>query len=145
MRYCRSAVESAWTQHSEWTATGTRRAPTAIDVGARLEALSAQLSTCPQASPAIGKRVRKLDGPPEEVERALIDLDREMVAQAREDLDPEELEQIESSVEPTLRSLGSRVDPEQIDEIRSRLLREAIRRHYGLPVLSLFSVATSSE
>ena len=136
LRYCAPAVETAWQEVEALTAGGRRRRAQAVDVAARLAALAASL---PPAQAELATKVRALSGPTDEVERALAALDEEMMASALVALGEDERRALEKRTAAALAALSGRIEAEELDEARGRLLRQALRRARGLPVLSLFS------
>ena len=136
LRYCASAVETAWQEVESLTAGGRRREAPAIDVAARLEALAAAL---PAGQGDLARRVRGLTGPTSEVERLLAALDEEMMTAALDGLEADEHDALERRTAAALEALAGRIDGEELAEARQRLLRQALRRTRELPVLSLFS------
>ncbi len=136
LRYCAQAVETAWQEIEALTAGDRRREAPAVDVTARLSALAASL---PPAETELAGRVRELAGPTSEVERALATLDEEMMAVAMGDLTVDERRILERRTAAALAALAGRIEADEMAEARQRLLRQALRRSRGLPVLSLFS------
>jgi len=143
LRYCAAAVETAWQEIEALTAGGRRRDPPAVDVGARLTALAASL---PARQAELAERVRGLGGPTSDVEKALAALDEEMMAAALDELTADEQRALEQRTATALAALAGRIEADELAEARNRLLRQALRRARGLPVLSLFSSeATAGE
>ena len=142
LRYCAPAVETAWQEVEAMTVGGRRREAPAVDVGARLAALAASL---PPAESELADRVRALSGATSDVERALAALDEEMMATALADLGTEERRALERRTAAALEALAGRIQADEAAEARQRLLRQALRRARGLPVLSLFSVEASAD
>lgn len=136
LRYCASAVDAAWEEIEALMAGGRRRDPPAVDVGARLLALAASL---PPAQAELAGGVRGLTGTTSEVEKALAILDEEMMAVALAELPATERRSLEQRTASALAALADRIQPDELAEARDRLLRQALRRARGLPVLSLFS------
>lgn len=136
LRYCAPAVEAAWEDLRELTAPGERAEAPAFEVRPRLAALAAAL---PKGFSEIQARIATLDGDPQRVEDRLASLDREMLDTAEAGLDEETRAEIITAVEKTLASLGGRLPAEELERSRDRLVRQALRRRLGLPVLSLFS------
>ena len=136
LRYCAPAVETAWQEVEALTAGGRRRDAPPVDVGARLTALAAAL---PPGHSEVAERVRSLTGSSGEVERALAVLDVERMAAVLAGLGAEERQALEKRTAAALEALAGRIDADELAEARDRLLRQALRRARGLPVLSLFS------
>ena len=141
LRYCAPAVETAWQEVEALTAGGRRRDAPAVDVAARLGALAASL---PQEQADLAERVRALAGPTSEVERALAALDEEMMAAAVAALADDERRALERRTAAALEALAGRIEADELAEARRRLLRQALRRARGLPVLSLFSAEAAA-
>jgi len=140
LRYCAAALAAAWQEQGELQSTGKRESAPAMDVRERLEALAQAVSSVETAPAGTADRIRDLVGSPEEVETALIDLDRELVDLALTHLDGASREDLQRSIRESLDKLRSRLGGEEVTRVRERLFRESVRRHAGLPVLSLFAV-----
>lgn len=142
LRYCAPAVEAAWEEVEALTAGGRGREAPAVDVGARLAALAASL---PPAQARLAQRVRGLAGSTSDVERALAALDEEMMAASLAELSDNERRALERRTATALTALSDRIGAEELAEARDRLLRQALRRARGLPVLSLFSSEAAAD
>ena len=142
LRYCAPAVETAWQEVEALTSAGHRRDTPAVDVAARLAALGASL---PPAQAALAARVRALRGTTSEVERALAALDEEMMAAVAAAATAEERTELERRTAAALAALAGRIEADELADARARLLRQALRRARGLPVLSLFSSEAAAE
>lgn len=138
LRYCAPAVEKAWSDRRELTATGNREAPAPLNLIENLERLSQTLRQTPLVAEDLAVRVAGLEGAPEEVEAELVKLDRQMIETAGRQIDTATMAEIQRSIEESLTKVRSRLDDSELDRMRARLLRESIRRHSNLPVLSLF-------
>ncbi len=136
LRYCAAAVETAWQEVEALTAAGRRREAPAVDVAARLEALAASL---PPGQAVVADRVRALSGTTSDVERELAVLDEEMMADAAARATADERSALERRIGAALAALTGRIEADELVDARERLLRQALRRSLGLPVLSLFS------
>ncbi len=141
LRYCAPAVETAWQEVEALTAGGRRREALALDVGARLAALADSL---PPGEAALAQRLRGLGGTTSEVETALAVLDEEMMSAALAAISADERRTLERRTAAALEALAGRMEPDELAEARDRLLRQALRRARGLPVLSLFSSEAAS-
>lgn len=140
LRYCRPAVEKAWTEYRELGGASARQArPAAVDVRARLRALADAIP------PAVGdleswrQRLLELQGPAPAVEDRLVELDRELVDRTFELLPRRERETVATEAEAVLGRMASRVDPERLADLRRRMIRRLVRERLGLPLLSLFA------
>lgn len=136
LRYCAPAIETAWQEIEALTAGGRRREPEALDVAARLAALADALTP---GRADLARRLRSLGGSTSEVEAALAELDESMMSAELAELGDEERRQLEKRTATALAALAGRIGAEDLAEARQRLLRQALRRARGLPVLSLFS------
>jgi hypothetical protein len=139
LRYCAPAVEAAWEELKDLAAPGHRAAAPAFEVAPRLAALAAALPRTLPGRDHLAGRIGALDGDPQSVEERLASLDREMLDAAAAALDGESSAEIGATVEKTLASLKGRLPAEELERSRERLVRQALRRRLGLPVLSLFS------
>ncbi|MDY7095996.1 MAG: hypothetical protein SX243_23725 [Acidobacteriota bacterium] len=147
LRYCARAVEQAWEDAQELTATAHREAEPESPVGPRLEALAASLLASEEASQgaaavdleSFSARIRGLEGSSPEVERRLADLDQELLERASDGLSAELREELEGEVESALAKLAGRLPETELERARERLRRQLLRRRLALPVLSLFA------
>ncbi len=135
LRYCVPAVEAAWADLRELTAPARRTESPSFAVAPRLAALAASLP----GRVALAASISSLEGDPQDVEDRLAALDREMLDQAWVEADGETRSEVEAAVEKTLASLGDSLPAAELESSRERLVRQALRRKLGLPVLSLFS------
>lgn len=139
LRYCASAVESAWSEIVELQATGERPAPPALDVESRLEALASSL---PAALPERGDwaaRIRTLEGASAVVEKQLAALDEKLLDHLTSRLSGEQRQELDAEVVSRCAVLAARLSAEEVAAARQRLARQLLRRHWDLPVLSLFA------
>ena len=143
LRYCAPAVEKAWSDRQDLLATGMRSGAEPIELRQRLTDLAASLSRVPGLSSDFSTRVASLGGSAANVEVELSRLDREMIETLAASLDTAVLDEIRQVTERSLDKLESRMDKTEVSRVRERLVREGVRRHLGLPVLSLFSVPSS--
>lgn len=139
LRYHRRAVESAWKEVETMRAAGEREEAPGLDVPARLRALAGSLPEGLPQHHEFAARITALTGDTEHVESALAELDHEVLEHAEDGLDAAERAAVEQEVDDTVSSLFGRLFAGDVDKARSRLRRQALRRHLGLPVLSLFS------
>lgn len=139
LRYFRAAVAAAWDEHLEHRAGGASKAVAEVGppVAARLASLAAALSDSLPAAETWRERLRALGGPPAEVEAGLSALEHEILLGVDGRLSKAERESIDAGVEVALDKAA--VPATARDGLRSSLRRQALRRHCGLPVLSLFS------
>ncbi|MEE9563006.1 MAG: hypothetical protein V3W50_08050 [Thermoanaerobaculia bacterium] len=139
LKYCRSAVEQAWTRQQELAAPAARGELVELDVGARLLSLAAALPGSLPGQAQLRRRIGELKGGVEEVEHQLSLLDRQVMGALRSGITPEASAEIERDVEEALARLETRLPADERPAVRDRLFDQAVRRRAGLPVLSLFS------
>ncbi len=139
LKYCRSAVEQAWTRQQELAAPAARGELVELDVGARLLSLAAALPGSLPRQAQLQRRIGELKGGVEEVEHQLSLLDRQVMGALRSGITPEASTEIERDVEEALARLETRLPADERPAVRDRLFDQAVRRRAGLPVLSLFS------
>jgi hypothetical protein len=139
LKYCRSAVEQAWTRQRELAAPAARGELVELDVGARLLTLAAALPGSLPGQAQLRRRIGELKGGVEEVEHQLSLLDRQVMEALRSGITPEASAEIERDVEAALARLETRLPADERPAVGDRLFEQAVRRRAGLPVLSLFS------
>jgi hypothetical protein len=138
LRYCAPAIEAAWQHQAELQATGLRAAPETLDVPRRLAELASAVRAVELDVEGLPEAIAALDDTPEETERQLSELDRELLERAARSLEPAAREEIAKAVEESLARLRSRVTDAELEQTRQRLHDEAVRRRLKLPFLSLF-------
>lgn len=139
LRYCASAVESAWKSAGEHARADRREEVAPLDAGSRLAALATAISERVPELEELAGEVAALSGSAEEIEQALSELDTRLLAAAGARLDAAARAAVEKRVERGLTALGSRLDDAGREAARSSLFGQALRRELGLPVLSLFT------
>ncbi|MDX1384246.1 MAG: hypothetical protein R3190_11415 [Thermoanaerobaculia bacterium] len=144
LRYCSPAVAAAWRRRRELLGPARREQAEAIDVGARLRALSGSLPSRWRHSESFAARIVALEkgaaeGAGEVVESALRALDRELLEAAWAGLSAAEREEVESRVRQGLASVPEGRREGDSTAAGQRLRNRAVRRHLRLPVLSLFA------
>ncbi len=139
LRYCRRKVETDWKEMAELLAPSGASAAPSLDLGARLEALSAALPAVWESSRELGERVRSVVGSSEEIERALARLDEGMLQSAAESLSPERKRCVDLRVRERLEGFAGRLEGAELRALKTRIEHEEVRRELGLPFLSLFS------
>ncbi len=139
LKYCRSAVEQAWTRQQELAAPAARGELVELDVGTRLLSLAAALPGSLPGQTQLRRRIGELKGGVEEVEHQLSLLDRQLMEALRSGITPEATAEIERDVEAALARLETRLPADERPAVGDRLFEQAVRRRAGLPVLSLFS------
>lgn len=138
LRYVKRPVEDAWEEIQELTAPGATEEAPAFDLQGRLEALAGALPDDLPDRSAWAERITSLEGSVQEVEERLAELDRELLAEARQTLPAPDREDVAAEVEDSLSSLAPRLTPEQTERSRRELTRRLERARLGLPVLTLF-------
>ena len=145
LRYCRRAVERAWKDLREVTATGVRRVPPELDQAKILNELAAAVPGTLPGAESLVARILEVEGDSQTLESRLADLDLEMIAAAESTLDQEAAADIERAVDEAIAGLAVRLGPAEAAEARERLRRQILRRRAGLPILSLFAGATHQD
>lgn len=140
LRYCRHAVEDAWREVQELSGVATRRRAEPVAVEPRLAALARSLPAALPDRQRWARRIESLSGGAEEVERALEELDRELVEERWSSLDEAERVRLLEQVDAALEGVAGRLAEDDLAIARERLRRQRLRRAEELPVLSLFSV-----
>jgi hypothetical protein len=138
LRYFRAAVEAAWHEQLELGAGGVApRFDPGPPVEARLEALAAAL---PPETPRVWRdEILGLTGPLEEVEAALVELDRRLLESVAARLVPAARTRIARRVEAAARGFEGALPEAELAALRERLRAQALRAEAGLPLLSLFA------
>ncbi|MGH9380525.1 MAG: hypothetical protein ACRD2Z_07930 [Thermoanaerobaculia bacterium] len=140
LRYVAPAVEAAWERARELQASG--HAPAAVpgpSVEERLDRLADALSDVLGGGPRWYDAIRALSGTPEAVEARLGELEAELHDELRAGLDAETANRLACEVEEALTRVAARLAPEERQRLSRQLESRALRRHFALPVLSLFS------
>ena len=143
LKYYRRAVESAWQRQRELAAPGETATATEVDVAARLARLAQRV---PETLPEIRRRISRLAdaGGSEAVDKSLAEMDRDMLAAARDALSSEQREELESRLEASMAALAGRLGGASTtarERAEIRLLRDLT----DLPFLSLFSPDSLSD
>ncbi len=139
LRYCASAVEEAWQQVAELSATGTSAPTEPFDSKRQLQRLVERLPETLVDREFVATEILALTGTSETIERELMKLDRRVLGSAFEAMNDAEKEAIERKVDATLAELDRELDQDSLPQIRLRLFDQTVRRAAGLPFLSLFS------
>jgi hypothetical protein len=138
LRYLKPAVAKAWKQGRELLAVPTSPPP-AFDLPGRLQALGDTLVPCLPARELWRQRIPGLEGSAEAVEKALGELDGQVLVLAQVSLSKVEKESLEEDWAQARTALARRLPAAEVaasaERLRERLLRE--RLHF--PLLSLFS------
>lgn len=141
LAYCAPAVEEAWQEISDLMAAGAHMEPIPIDARERLDALASALPASLTLSAEISDALAGIDGPAEEIERALQALDRRMMELAEAELDETRLDEIRTRAGAALARTRPGSAERDTTAVVSRLYREFLRRQLELPTLSLFTTA----
>ena len=145
LKYFSPAVFAAWEEVRLLQGPRSEQAPRPIDVPERLNRLATALPDAYPGVEAWRARVRALVGDARMVEESLTALDRELLAQARRALRQADSDAVASTVEGRLRPLAGRLSVDQRAESMERLMAAAVRRHFELPILSLFAVGDEPQ
>lgn len=143
LRYCAPAVEAAWEEVRELQGPAHGEAPPEVPVAERLAALAAAL---PEGLPERSRWASRVEeaaaaapqGGPEGVEEALRAADEELIASVEAALGPGERELLDAEVAAIVDGLRDRFADAELVALRGQLFRQRLRRHRGLPVLTLF-------
>jgi hypothetical protein len=139
LKYFDSAVQGAWDEVLALGIEAIDRGAQPLDVPGRLAALVAALPSSPSGMDGLRPRIAALSGAAEDVEAALAALDAEMLRLVEQAMTPSVREMLDRDVDTALSKVGGRVRGDESGDLRQQLERQQIRRHWGLPVLSLFS------
>ena len=139
LRYCAPAVEQAWEEIASLTAAGRTAAVEPLDVPARLAALARALPADLPDREEWAAWVAALEGPSEEVERRLAEIDAAILDRLESSLDEAARQEAERALHASLGKLAARLPRAELDQARAQLLRLHLRRTYRLPLLSLFA------
>lgn len=145
LRYFRSAIEAAWRRRQEFLAPASEVDTPDVDVPMRLAALGRALPSGLPDRNAWCRRLEALSGTPEGVEAQLSDLDVELRRHVVSRLPTVEQEALQSRLETALKRLAGRLPDDELQRSAERLEVQFLRRHAGLPALSLFSPEALSE
>lgn len=145
LRYFRSAIERAWSERQEMLAPAEELETPDIDVGARLAALARALPADLPQRRSWEERLLSLAGAPEVVEAALLSLDQELRLALQQALPERQRLALETTVQASCDKLAGRLPKEELERAAQRLTEQHLRRHWRLPMLSLFSPEALSE
>lgn len=142
LKYCANAVESAWQEVKALSHPRRRQRDEPLDCDERLRRLARSLPPDLERRASWSERIRALveyeeQAGAQEVEQRLADLDEELVQTLLVSLG-DEGKQLELEARDALRSL-ERSGGGNLELATRRLLRQRVRRRFGVPVLSLFS------
>jgi len=140
LAYFRAAVAAAWEEALALRAGGAvSEGPAALSVTERLAHLAQSLPETLPGREATAAALRALQGEAAEVEPRLAELDRRLLDRLLGETPATDLEAMAREVTRLLAVHGGRLAPAEAEATRARLLDQALRRRWRLPVLSLFS------
>ena len=139
LRYCSEAVWRAWNEARELEAGGARRTASAMNVRARLSGISGSLPAQLPGREQWVREIESLEGSSEEIERALAELESKLLLDVEGSLSQPDEQRLTARVDEVIASLEARLPEAEIESVRSRIRRGALRELSGLPLLSLFS------
>ena len=149
LRYCKRAVEKAWSEARELSASAERVVAPPLELRPLLTALAERLPADLLQRGAVGEEILALEttasGDPEAVERALGELEAKLLDRLEGELDPQRRQAVEAAERSALAALERRLPQEQIEAARLRLRRKLLRRELDLPVFSLFSAPEAPD
>ena len=137
--HCKRAVKAAWRRQQALEAPGTAGEQEELDLSARLESLASALPAGLAQRQAAVERIRALAGDAEAIEASLAEIDRELFARARDDLQASEREEVERQLAASRSALAERLPAAELERAEARLREEILRQRLALPVLSLFA------
>jgi hypothetical protein len=139
LRYFRAAVASAWDETLALRAGGFRDAVPERPVAERLESLAAALPGTLPAREALAAEIRALRGAVSTVEPKLAQIDAALIARLEAGLDARARAEVAAAAQRALAPLRRRLSESAARAAEERLRVQALRRHFGLPLLSLFA------
>ena len=140
LRYFRAAVASAWEEQLELGAGGVpQRYDPGPPIESRLRALAAAIPSALPGSDALRTELLALDGEMEQVEAALVELDRRLLDAVERSLAPEERASIAARVDSATRMFAADLPGDELSLLAVRLRAQALREAARVPILSLFS------
>lgn len=157
LRYFRAAVDAAWEELAALQAGGRTEERPELPVRVRLENLASKLppslldrarwsaaitALAPSAAPP-NNAMRTLGA--DEVETALRHLDADLLRALRPSLEAEASRRLQEEVERALLRLRGRLPEGDLAVAAARLEEQLLRRHFEVPVLSLFSSEARGE
>ena len=139
LRYCASAVEEAWQEVAELSATGSSAPTEPVDTTRHLQKLVETLPETIIDRELVTAEILSLAGTSETIERELMRLEQKILDSAFSAMSEPEKVAIERQVDSTLAELDRELDQDSLPEIRQRLFDQSVRKAARLPFLSLFS------
>ena len=146
LAYYRRQVGAAWKERRRLQAPGDALDLPGLDITGRLDALARALpgAVWTQGAPDRVRALVEQASDAESIEDALSALDRELLAAAAESLDADGRRELDDQLTLALDRLAARLPGGASPAARSRLRDELLRRHFDLPVLSLFSLQAAA-
>ncbi len=139
LKYCQRPVEEAWRERRELTAGASRGPVSEVPIRARLETLAKALPASLPGRRGIVEKILNLEGGAATVEERLSGLDRRLLGELVAGLNEEDRAKMLRQAEQGLSSLENRLPKSELGRLRDHLVRRALRRKLGLPLLSLFA------
>jgi flagellar biosynthesis/type III secretory pathway chaperone len=139
LRYCAAAVDEAWQQVAELSATGSSAPTEPVDSTRQLQVLVDRLPETIVDREVVTAEILSLSGSTETIEQELMRLDQRILVSAFNAMSDADREAILRQVDSTLADLDRELDRDSLPEIRQRLFDQTVRKVAGLPFLSLFS------
>lgn len=137
--YFRAAVEAAWEEIVALSAGGRKERLEPFAAADRLRRLALALPAALPDRERVSAGILALDGEVDAIERALAELDLELIAGLERTLDPPARERLEADLEAALATAARRLSREEVEAARRRFRTQLLRRRFAVPVLSLFS------
>ncbi len=137
--YCKRAVLAAWRRQQELQAPAAGGGEEELDLATRLANLAASLPEGLADRDAMVEKIKTLQGDAEAIEGRLAELDREFFQAATAGLAASEIEAVDRELAASRAALAGRLPAEELERAGDRLREEILRRHLGMPVLSLFA------
>lgn len=141
LSYFKAAVESAWEEVESLSAGGRKERLEPFRVDERLRRLAGSLGAALPGRERWAAAIEALHGELDEVEKALGELDRTLLAELAAALPESERRAQDSEAEGALAAVAKRLPPEELDRARAHLRGRLLRERFGVPVLSLFAPA----
>jgi hypothetical protein len=161
LRYCAPAVESDWRELGELAAPGRRGESEPLPIAERLRRLLVALPPelpgrasversleeliDPGRGPAPGSAPSRAAAAATTVEDRLEAIEGDLLENLRRRLGEPERREIAGRIDEQVGGLATRLSASALEQARSHLWREAMRRQHALPVLSLFSPQARGE
>jgi hypothetical protein len=146
LRYFRAAVEAAWLEQLELGAGGVApRFDHGPPVEVRLERLAAALPDSVPGAAALRAEIVALLGSLEEIESALVALDRRLLEAAERGLAGEAGSRARRRAEEAAAQFAATLPAEELGTLRESLFAQALRAETGIPVLSLFAAEALAD